>query len=63
MPARKGDRLKKMYIRVDGVMKAVKGFQYGKSLIFIDESVYTIARRFMEEYDFEGSLVLEKVKE
>ena len=55
--------MKKMYIRVDGVMKAVKGFQYGKSLIFIDESVYTIARRFMEEYDFEGSLVLEKVKE
>jgi len=63
MPAEKGRRLKKMYIRdYDGVFRAVEGFLYAETLIFISKSVYTIASTFMEKYGIEEDLVLEEVK-
>ena len=38
-------RLKKMYVRdKDGVFRAIEGFEYGETMVFVDLSVYTYTR-------------------
>jgi len=43
-------RLKKMYIRNSaGVFVAVVGFEYSNTIVFVDSSVYTLARTLGNE--------------
>jgi len=43
-------RLKKMYIRnSSGVFVAVVGFEYSNTIVFVDSSVYTLARTLGNE--------------
>lgn len=44
-----GKRLKKMYVRDENkVFRAVPGFEYSETLVFIDTSVYTIASQLSD---------------
>jgi len=43
-------RLKKMYIRnSSGVFVAVVGFEYSHTIVYVDSSVYTLARTLGNE--------------
>ena len=56
---RRSFRLKKMYIRdSSGVFRAVEGFEYGDTHVYVSKSVYTIASTILDD----ETITLRKLK-